>query len=443
MTATPALPATVPGRARLTIQEAEEARWRRMTQAVAVVGLVMFGARWEIFQEVSTAHIAGILLLPMWLPAPKRFWGGRAILAVGAIALGLGVWLAWYSSRDHSLSFGVFIQNLALFSYVLLGIGVFLWARTLLQDWQVGLAFGMGLAVSVPPGYAHYLANPWKYGLGITVSVIVLSLAARRGSRFVEAAAATALGVTFAAVSARSAFGVLMLTAVIALVQGRRRKANGRRRWAMVAAGLVVGAVAAYNIGVAFLVEGYLGQASQDRTVAQIERSGSVLMGGRPEIAATLALIEARPIGLGPGVAANLDDIIVAKTGMASLNYDPNNGYVERYMLGARSTLHSITGDMWIRFGLPGLAFVLTAVVILVRELAVGIRARTASALVVYASLWTLWSFFFEPMSSAVALLLVAVGLTLQRMPDRPTEAAWVENVRRREVLRPPIRLPA
>ena len=406
--------------------------WQRLTRIVALVALVMFGMRREIYQEISTAHVAGLLLLPMWLPAPRRFWGARTILVVGAVALGLGLWLAWLSAADHSISRGVLIQNMALLSYLILGIGLFLWARTLMPDWQVSLAFGFGLVLSAAPGNAQYAGNPWKYGLGITGAVIVLSLAAKTGRRWVEVVACVGLGISFAAVSGRSAFGVLMLTAAIVGLMAVTRRPDGRRRWFPVVAALVVGFVAAYNIGVAALVEGYLGEASQERTVRQIATSGNVLVGGRPEMAATIALMESRPWGLGPGVAANLDDILVAKTAMAELNYDPNNGYVERYMLGARSTLHSITGDMWIRFGIPGLAFVLVFVIILVRELAIGIRLRSASALVVYSCLWTLWSMFFEPMSSAVALMLVAAGLTLQRVPDRVEEADWVGAVRAR-----------
>jgi hypothetical protein len=408
----------------------DDGAWRRVAQWVACIALVMVGMRWEIVQEISTAHVAGLLLLPVWVTAPRHYWGARTVLAVGTAALALGLWLAWFSSRDHAVSLGVLVQNLALLAYVLLGVGLVLWARTLLKDWQVGLAFGIGLALAVPPGNAQYLANPWKYGLGITAAVIVLSLAARTGKRAVEVGASVALAISFAAFTARSAFGVLVLTAVIVAFQAGRPREDGRRRWFLVVAALALSAVAAYNLGVALLSEGYLGEASQQRTIRQIERSGSVLVGGRPEIAATVALIQDRPWGLGPGVAANLHDVLVAKTGMAELNYDPNNGYVERYMLGARSTLHSIVGDMWIRFGIPGLAFALTALVVLVRELAIRIRSRTASALVVYAALWTVWSFFFEPLSSAAALLVVALGLTLQRIAAPPDEAGWVERVR-------------
>lgn len=430
--ARPAAPAAPPAPLRDAVPGQGDG-WQRLTRIVALVALVMFGMRREIYQEISTAHLAGLLLLPMWLRAPRRFWGARTVLAVGAVALGLGLWLAWLSSADHSISRGVLIQNMALLSYLVLGIGVFLWARTLMPDWQVSLAFGFGLVLSAAPGNAQYAGNPWKYGLGITGAVIILSLAAKTGRRWVEVVACVGLGLSFAAVSGRSAFGVLMLTAVIVGLMAVTRRPDGRRRWFPVVAALVVGFVAAYNIGVAAMVEGYLGEASQERTVRQIATSGNVLVGGRPEMAATIALMESRPWGLGPGVAANLDDILVAKTAMAELNYDPNNGYVERYMLGARSTLHSITGDMWIRFGIPGLAFVLVFVIILVRELAIGIRLRSASALVVYSCLWTLWSMFFEPMSSAIALMLVAAGLTLQRVPDRVEEADWVGAVRARQ----------
>ena len=90
--------------------------------------------------------------------------------------------------------------------------------------------------------------------------------------------------------------------------------------------------LAVYYLGTTLLVDGYLGEAAQAKSVAQIDAAGSLIAGGRPELAATLALLGADFRGFGLGAIANYHDVLVAKTGMASINYDPNNGYVERYL---------------------------------------------------------------------------------------------------------------
>ena len=71
-------------------------------------------------------------------------------------------------------------------------------------------------------------------------------------------------------------------------------------------------------------------------------------------MAATRALFVHDPLGFGLGIIPSLTDITVAKTGMSAINYQPDNGYVERYMFGTQFEVHSVTGDLWALFGIPG-----------------------------------------------------------------------------------------
>ena len=48
-------------------------------------------------------------------------------------------------------------------------------------------------------------------------------------------------------------------------------------------------AVLAYRLGTRVLVSGYLGAEARQRSIAQIDSAGSLILGGRPEIAATVA----------------------------------------------------------------------------------------------------------------------------------------------------------
>lgn len=67
-----------------------------------------------------------------------------------------------------------------------------------------------------------------------------------------------------------------------------------------------------------------------------------------------------QPFGFDYGVSVGHSELQAAKSGMAALNYNPDNGYVERYMFGNNVIeLHSVLGDLWAASGLVGIALVL------------------------------------------------------------------------------------
>lgn len=397
----------------------EDISQRGFARALAAVTLVLLASRIEVAQGVTLGHAAALALLPMWWPALRHYRGARAVLGVGVVTLLGGLVLVSSASVDHSVSRGVLVQSVAVALTLLLGVGVVVWARTLLKDWQVGLVFGLGLLLAVSPGEGQYDVNPWKFGFALPVAVLVLSLAARRGRRVMEALVLVALAAASAVNDARSGFAVLALAAVITLSEsGRLRRGARRSPLLMVLVVLGLG-FAVYNVGLSLVLEGALGEETQQRSLEQVEASGSIVLGARPELAATVGLMVERPWGLGPGVAANQSEVIAAKTGMAAINYDPNNGYVEEYMFGPRTTVHSVFGDLWVLFGIPGLVLSGLVLHLLVRNLATGIAAKTASGLLVYTSCLSLWNFFFGPLSTSAAVLALAVGLGLQRLTDQ------------------------
>jgi hypothetical protein len=162
-------------------------------------------------------------------------------------------------------------------------------------------------------------------------------------------------------------------------------------------------------------VEGYLGAAAQDRSVTQINMTGSLILGGRPEMAATLALFAHDPLGFGLGIIPSPTDVTVAKTGMASINYDPNNGYVEKYMFGSQFEVHSVVGDLWALFGIPALALAAVIAVWALRAIVVGITHGRGSALPLFLAVITLWNIFFSPLLTSVATMGLGLGLMLPK----------------------------
>jgi hypothetical protein len=177
----------------------------------------------------------------------------------------------------------------------------------------------------------------------------------------------------------------------------------------------------AYQGGQALILEGYLGAKAKQRTVAQIDSAGSLLLGGRPELGATAALMTYRPIGYGSGTSVNTDDLLVAKAGMARLNYNPNNGYVEDYMFGTAMELHSMAGDLWVLYGIPGLFLAGLMAWAAVRGLAGDLAARRPHALAIFVAASSLWSLGFGPFYTDSQLLPLTLGLLIPWAGQRRT----------------------
>jgi hypothetical protein len=198
-----------------------------------------------------------------------------------------------------------------------------------------------------------------------------------------------------------------------------------------VAAVLVFGI---YQVGQGLILDGYLGESAQARSQVQIEATGNILLGSRPEMGATAALFLERPWGFGAGTLAGVTDVGVAKQGMAALGYDPDNGYVERYMFGQGFVLHSVLGDTWAAFGLAGIALVVAVLWWSVGSLVTLVQARVASALVLFLGVRLLWNTFFSPLYSSTPLIALTLGLLLQ---ERPGAGAAPPDYRRRSTSAP------
>ncbi len=183
-----------------------------------------------------------------------------------------------------------------------------------------------------------------------------------------------------------------------------------RRKSALrVIIGLALAALVVFQLGQAAVLEGALGEATKERSQEQIDQSGSILLGSRPEAAASVALLTAQPIGYGSGTLPNLNDILTAKTEQSKIGYNPDNGYVEGYMFGSGYEVHSILGDYWIRYGLPGLAMVILLAFVLLRGIAQRIAEASGAAVAVFAGAQTLWSLLFAPTYGSAPLIVLAV----------------------------------
>jgi hypothetical protein len=244
---------------------------------------------------------------------------------------------------------------------------------------------------------------------------------------WVEMIALLLLAVVSALNDSRSAGSMLLVAAALVVWQslGSRLAKSSTTVRTLAVFGFT--AVIGYAALQAFILEGWFGKAAAVRSEAQIAQSGSLLLGGRPELGASTELIAANPLGLGSGTLANGIDLLIAKTGMARLNYDPNNGYVEKYMFGNGFEVHSMLGDLWIRFGLFGAAMLVVALVIITLGTAGQVAKRTASGLMIFLAIQVFWDSLFAPFFSTSISTLV-LGVALAMVPRPRKDASVISN---------------
>jgi hypothetical protein len=382
-----------------------------VTTGLALLCVVLTAMRLDLSFGLTAGLALAVVLLPLWVPwvRSSRWITGMTALAVAGAAW--SVWLTVWHSDSRTVSTAGLLESVFGVLGLACGIGCALWARSRTSVWVVGAAFGVGLLLSVNPSSDGFAENPWRFGFSLPVTIIVLAVAARWRSRWVDVVAVLALAGVSAANGGRSTSAILLMVALLVVWQSWGRPASSRLAAlrTLILFGLL--AFGTYLSVQAAILEGALGESAQLRTELQLSTSGTLITGGRPEIGATAALMSASPAGFGGGSVPSMTDVLVAKSGMAALGYDPNNGYVEKYMFGTGFELHSVIGDLWAWCGIPGLALAAVLLLFLVARTAVLTTGRAASALLLFLGVKSIWNLLFAPLESALTVLVLAVAL--------------------------------
>ncbi len=403
-----------------TVAPASQAKarggWNGETWVAAVL-VVLFGMNRDLIGGVPIGLAGAVAFTPLWWGTLARFKGAYLFLGVGAVAIVSGVWLT-ESTLDHATSGRLTKAILILLGTMLVGVAVLLWARTVTTDVNVAILFGIGMTLGISTG-GRFAENPWRFGFSLPLSVLLLAVAWKIGNRWLQAATALALALVSAAAGGRSTFAMLLVAALITAWQASSSRTKGGSR-ARVVLLIVTLVFAIYQVGQGLILDGYLGEDAQARTEIQVQTSGNLLLGARPELGATMALFASHPAGFGVGTIPTVSDILVAKTGMASLGYDPNNGYVENYLFGNGFVLHSMIGELWAWLGLVGIAFVLLMLWITVASISTLIARRAAPALLSFLAIRMLWNIFFSPVYSSVVLVILTMGLLIPALVTKP-----------------------
>ncbi|GAA1389873.1 hypothetical protein [Luteococcus peritonei] len=393
--------------------------WRTAEWLLAAFCIVMVAARIRLGGGLVVADPLAWLLAPLWLPVLRRYRGARTLLVVGLVACCASWVLTRYASVDHHVSMKLNSQIIKVIASMLTGTGLLLWAREHVRMPHLLALFGIGLLIAGPSSAKLFAQNPWKFGFSIPVTIIVVGLVGSQKRPRATLGALAFFGLLCVLTDARSNLSVLLLTIVLI---GWRLMPGVRSRRSTVLGTLsalaAVAAAAYYGLQAAIL-DGVLGEETRARSEEQLRTSGSLLLGGRPELGASTALFQHRPMGFGGGTFLNSIDLTAAKNGMATLGYDPNNGYVERFMFGRGTELHSVLFDLWSWCGIAGLVFALlvaiNVLVILGHQLN---HSPVSGAAVVFVALLTLWNLPFSPWLASVPIMVLVLAAGLPRRPS-------------------------
>lgn len=376
----------------------------------SVILCVLLGSQISLIPFAPLAGLAGLALLPAFWPAVRNFLGMAAIICLIAFAVFAGAGLTLLNDTTHSTSAYLLASRSAMMLALAGGIAVVLYARRHIGNAGAAISYGIGMlgAIALEPASA---SNSWRFTYSIPIAILLLALLSYRARFVPQLLGLVALATIGFVNESRANSAILLLAAIVLLWQRLARSLTRGRRTAGHVAGILLFAIGFAQLLQFSILEGYLGEATQVKTQAQVETSGNLLLGGRPEAAASFSLIQRYPFGLGTGILPTDGDVYAAKSSMSAIGYDPNNGYVERFMFGNGIEVHSVLGDFWIWFGLAGLVMAASMVWVVAMGLENRLRSSTLTALLAFLSIRFVWDLLFSPAASSMKLFVILIPL--------------------------------
>lgn len=390
--------------------------WARAERIVAMLVVGAVAIRYNLPADIPLSFLVSLVVLPMtWRALAAHRWA-VPISVLAILAAISGVVITESRSSEVAVSQSMMVSVSVRILLLVVVVACLLWARMVLGTRSTVLVFGVGSLLSLAVAGVN-LDNIWKFSFAVPVTLVVLSLPWIWGHRVREILCLGALAGVSAFADSRSLAAMLAIAAMVLVLDrpSSRGAARSVGAWSALLRLAIIG-VTAYLVVQAAILDGVLGEGVRERTELQIEQSGSALTGGRPEMGAAVALIADRPTGYGSGALVTYDERQLGKGGMAGLGYDPDNGYVDEYMFGRGFEVHSLIGDLWLRFGLVGALLAVVVLLVVVHRAGHGIATHAISAAALFLAVRAVWDFAFSPIGSVMLYLPLTLALLL---PER------------------------
>ncbi|GLY39021.1 hypothetical protein Amsp01_050450 [Amycolatopsis sp. NBRC 101858] len=380
--------------------------------------------------RLSLTELAALVLAPPCLFALLKARRGPAVLGTGLL------WLAGLtvSTLLRPAPGGEVLRAFASLGTLVVTIGLLCLVlrspdadpAALRRRVLLGFAWGQLAGLLVTPPTVAAL-DPWKFGAGQAVTLLVLLAAERLRPRTRRYAVPVLLFLLAAGhlVTGSRSLAVLTvaagLAAVLAPLGGRRR---GRARVVALAVAVAIGALVLQQAYVTLANEGELGAAQQQKVRFQ-EGDFGLLVGGRKDAVFLLGGIAASPVlGWGPGAVVPPEVKATALDWLESHHY-PVYGYDRLTLVQPPELyLHSILLGAWATAGIGALPFWLLALVLLARGLTRALRRGGVAE--VYVLLVAFWHVWFSPLGDttrghlALALALALTSVSRREEPPEP-----------------------
>jgi hypothetical protein len=385
---------------------------------LGIVGLIPIGF---LAIKGHTNLDAGILLSILVLPVTLQTTLGaripRRLLLLLVAALACGPVLTYFATTTpaRAIDGSYEIELSFLLFSVCVTIPTVYWS-VLKSGWVKTLnVFAVGLIIQGVIEPSAWQGNAWKYVFAWPITALLLPK-----RRSVIGAKLYGLTIAFALIAVsivfnyRSFSGFLFGAILISIFSSRFRHTPIRTKAVVSVLMVCLVSIALYFGGSFAATHGLLGHSIQATSQKETTAGYGLLIGARPEVGASIALFESRPIGFGPGVIPSITDIDIAKAGLARLGVQTNSQYVNQFLLGGHIELHSILFDMWVDFGLVGLIAALYFGWLSTRVLFRSVSAaRSAPIVLLTLGLSAVWDVLFSPLPNLnqdIVAVLVLIG---------------------------------
>lgn len=305
--------------------------------------------------------------------------------------------------------------------------------------------YGMGLAVGglltwfiAPSRYAA--SDPWKFGLALPISLLILLLMSSQPRKAIILAALLALAVVDLFANFRSLGLISFLTAVYSYFQiyaQSPRRRFGTLRKVAIGSALIIGVSGFVELYIHSAQQGWLGEQAQSKYRDQSGEAG-LLLGGRSEILASAPAIADSPV-LGYGSWAK-----DSRYGTILIERRAELGYKNLPLEDDLIPTHSHLFGAWVEAGMAGAVFWIFVLILTIGALSRISGLEPLSPVFIFIGILLCWDILFSPYGAErrfvttyfIAGMMLLRDITIQqtRFLKRPKDAP---NFNRHNLIQP------